>query len=386
MIIQKPISVYVHWPFCEKKCPYCDFNSHISSEIDHIKWEKALIRELQYCIETFLDERNGKRWLKSIFFGGGTPSLMPPKTAESFINFCKDYFGEPPNNEETEITIEANPNSLLEKNLYDFSSAGINRISIGVQSFSDKDLKFLGRLHSSKEAIKSIEMSMKVFQRVSFDLIYALPGQSLNSWEDSLNHALSYSTGHLSLYQLTIEPGTAFNRDFLKGLIKLPNDNIASILYKKTSELTQLSGVPSYEVSNYSKPGEECQHNLVYWSGGDWLGIGPGANGRISTPNGDRIQVEMRKDPNSWLNDVFKKHNGINKVSNESKKDHEIEKVMMGLRLTKGLSIKDIKKIINLTEMKKLIDANYLDLSKGILKTTMNGRLNLNSVLSCLVI
>ena len=310
---------------------------------------------------------------------------MLPKTIESFISFCKRYFDEPPNNKETEVTIEANPNNLLEKNLYDFSSSGINRISIGVQSFSDKDLRFLGRLHSSKEAIKSIEMSMKVFPRVSFDLIYALPGQSINSWEKTLSHALSFSTGHLSLYQLTIEPGTAFNRDFHNGLIKLPNDTKSSIFYKKTSVLTQLSGLPSYEISNYSKPGEECQHNLVYWCGGDWLGIGPGANGRVSSSNGDRIQVEMRKDPNSWLNDVFKKQNGIKKVSNESKKDYEIEKIMMGLRLTKGVSIKDVIKIINLTEMKRLIDANYLDLSKGMLKATMNGRLNLNSVLSYLV-
>ena len=383
----KPISIYLHWPYCETKCPYCDFNSHIKNNENEENWNECFVAELDYMIHNTLKINSKNRWLKSIFIGGGTPSLMEPKIIYDFIQACKDRFTQPYNGfNKTEITIEANPNSLNIHNLNEFKSAGVNRISIGVQSFDDKALIFLGRNHNSMDSKIAIDMSMKTFENVSFDLIYALPGQRIKDWIDSLSYALEFNNSHLSLYQLTIEQGTAFNRSFNEGLLIPCSDYLASKLYNKTSELTEKEGILSYEVSNYSKPNKECQHNLVYWSGGDWIGVGPGAIGRFTLKNSKRLQIETLKNPKSWLNKVNKNGNGINKTNVEFERDYMVEILMMGLRLTKGINIDYIEKILNKESIKKLSDLGLIVFSNKRIKTTSLGRLKLNSIIENLIL
>ena len=386
MFKKKPISIYVHWPFCETKCPYCDFNSHISSSVNHDDWKEALITELEYIINNFIKDNLKNYWLKSIFFGGGTPSLMHPKTIEKIVTFCNLKFSTPPNNSSTEITLEANPNNIFKDNLTSFYQSGINRISIGVQSFNQEDLIFLGRNHSVKDAKLAIDVAMSIFNEVSFDLIYALPNQSIENWNKILTEALLIGNRHLSLYQLTIEPGTSFGRDFKNGFLIPTTEDLASDLYYETDQLTKKFGLLSYEISNYSKIGSECLHNLNYWRGGDWIGIGPGATGRISLNNDVRIQTQVRKNPTSWLKSVKTKKNGITSVSHENKRDFEIEKLIMGLRLTNGIRIDEVSNVINLEIMKMFVEEKFLEFSKNIIKTTYDGRLKLNSILPNLVL
>ena len=375
-----PISIYIHWPFCSSKCPYCDFNSHIKKNIDHQEWGNGLISEFNYIIKTYFSENLDKYYLKSIFFGGGTPSLIESSLIKKIVKKCVKKFKYFSLSNEVEITLEANPNSLNRSKLLSFRDAGINRISIGAQSFSKKFLNFLGRDHSANEAKRNIEHARKIFNNVSFDLIYAMPNQTIYEWERTLETALQFEPDHLSLYQLTIEKGTVFYQMFRKGTL-LPMDNdLASEMYSITENLTQKNEIPAYEVSNYSKKDRNCYHNLNYWEAGDWLGIGPGAVSRFFY-NNKRTQVDVRKDPNRWLNSMKIHSNGIKSVNSETIEEFWREKLLMGLRLVKGVNIKPIKNILNMNKVYELVDSNFLNLNNDIMKTTFNGRLRLNSIL-----
>ena len=375
-----PISIYIHWPFCTSKCPYCDFNSHIQKNIDHQEWGDGLISEFNYIIKTYFSNNLDKYYLKSIFFGGGTPSLIESSLIRKIVKKCVKRFKYFSLSNEVEITLEANPNSLNRSKLLSFRDAGINRISIGAQSFSKRFLNFLGRDHSANEAKRNIEHARKIFNNVSFDLIYAMPNQTIYEWERTLETALQFEPDHLSLYQLTIEKGTVFYQMFRKGTL-LPIDNdLASEMYSITENLTQKNEIPAYEVSNYSKKDRNCYHNLNYWEAGDWLGIGPGAVSRFFY-NNKRTQVDVRKDPNRWLNSMKIHSNGIKSVNSETIEEFWREKLLMGLRLVKGVNIKPIKNILNMNKVYELVDANFLNLNNDIMKTTFNGRLRLNSIL-----
>ena len=379
-MIKKPVSIYIHWPFCTSKCPYCDFNSHIKQSIDHNDWLIAIKAELNYLLENFLFRSSYKYYLKSIFFGGGTPSLMEPFVIKGIINECERLFYNEPN-KEVEITLEANPGSIFRDKLKCFLDAGVNRISIGVQSFDERLLLFLGRDHSVYEAKKAIEISRNIFKNLSFDLIYALPKQSLEDWERSLNEAFEFNPDHLSLYQLTIEKGTAFYNRYKNGsLIPLQSD-LAIKMYYMTEEITKRNNMPAYEVSNYSKLNKTCIHNLSYWKGEDWIGIGPGATSRFSAGK-KRIQINIRKDPYSWLKDVQNKQNGVNEISKETTEDYMIEKVIMGLRLVSGINLNEVKKVLRMDRLRMLIKNNFIIHKEKLIKTTFKGRLNLNTILA----
>ena len=376
-----PISIYIHWPFCTSKCPYCDFNSHIQKNIDHQEWGNGLISEFNYIMKTYFSDNLDKYYLKSIFFGGGTPSLIESSLIKKIVKKCVKKFKYFSLSNEVEITLEANPNSLNRSKLLSFRDAGINRISIGAQSFSKRFLNFLGRDHSANEAKRNIEHARKIFNNVSFDLIYAMPNQTIYEWEKTLETALQFEPDHLSLYQLTIEKGTVFYQMFRKGTL-LPMDNdLASEMYSITENLTQKNDIPAYEISNYSKKDRNCNHNLNYWEAGDWLGIGPGAVSRFFY-NNKRTQVDVRKDPNGWLNSMKIHSNGIKSVHSETIEEFWREKLLMGLRLVKGVNIKPIKNILNMNKVYELVDANFLNLNNDIMKTTFNGRLRLNSILT----
>jgi putative oxygen-independent coproporphyrinogen III oxidase len=381
MINKVPLSIYIHWPFCTSKCPYCDFNSHIKQNINQQEWGKCLVSELNYITRTYFSNNLDKYYLKSIFFGGGTPSLIESSVIKKIIKQCIKKFKYFSSSNEVEITLEANPNSLTKRKLLDFRDAGINRISIGAQSFDKKFLEFLGRDHSVYEAKRNIEHAREVFKNVSFDLIYAMPNQTIYEWEKSLKTAFQFEPDHLSLYQLTIEEGTAFNQMFRKGKL-IPIDNgLASEMYSITENLTQKNKLPAYEVSNYSKKGKNCSHNLNYWEGGEWIGIGPGAVSRFFY-NNKRTQLDIRKDPNGWINSVKDNGNGVKNIASETIEDFLNERLLMGLRLVKGVNIKPIKGILNMAKVYKLIETNYLHLKNGTMKTTFNGRLRLNSILT----
>ena len=381
MINKVPLSIYIHWPFCTSKCPYCDFNSHIQKNINHQEWEKGLVLELNYLTKTYFLDNLDRYYLKSIFFGGGTPSLIESSVIKKIIKHCIKKFKFFSSSNEVEITLEANPNSLTKRKLLNFRDAGINRISIGVQSFDKKFLKFLGRDHSVYEAKRNIEYAREVFKNFSFDLIYAMPNQTVNEWENSLMTAFQFEPDHLSLYQLTIEKGTAFNQMFRKGKLTPIDNSLASEMYSITEDLTKKNRIPAYEVSNYSKEGRSCSHNLNYWEGGEWIGIGPGAVSRFFY-NDKRTQLDIRKDPNGWINSVKENGNGVKSITSETIEDFWKEKLLMGLRLVKGVNIKPIESILNMAKVYELIEANFLDLNNDTMKTTFNGRLRLNSILT----
>lgn len=282
------LAVYIHWPFCLSKCPYCDFNSHVREKIEQNRWKNALLRELEYMHSHMQDYT-----VTSIFFGGGTPSLMPPDNTHALIERTRQLWQVADN---VEITLEANPTSVEAEKLTHFKEAGINRVSMGVQSLRDSELKFLGRGHSAKEAIGAIEILRKNFDRYSFDLIYARPNQTLNDWDAELSEALALAGGHLSLYQLTIEENTAFHHAYAKGGFTLPDEELSEALYRLTEEKMLASSLIPYEISNYALTGQESRHNLSYWRGDSYIGVGAGAHGRISV-DGKRIATQTLKSP-----------------------------------------------------------------------------------------
>lgn len=369
-----PLAIYIHWPFCRSKCPYCDFNSHVREHIDASVWTQALVADLDRQAELAPD-----REVVSIFFGGGTPSLMPPDTAAALIERVKRHWR---TSHKLEITLEANPNSAEAKRFAGFAAAGVNRLSLGVQALRPDALTFLGRAHDRDEALAAIRLSQDLFKRTSFDLIYARPGQSIDAWGEELNEALALAGEHLSLYQLTIEPGTAFHTRAAKGELILPDDDVAAAMFELTQERLAVSGRPAYEISNHARPGAESRHNLAYWRYEDYLGIGPGAHGRV-TKDGMRYATRQRRLPEAWL-----KQPEFEEMTPIGRDTAVEEMVMMGLRLTEGISRArlealadcDIEALFGIS-LARLIGGGFIALDTERFRATDTGRQRLNAVL-----
>ena len=317
-------ALYIHWPFCLKKCPYCDFNSHVRDTVDVSQWQAALIADMRHEAELA-----GGEVLESVFFGGGTPSLMPPQLVETLLREAERLWGFAP---EVEITLEANPSSVEAGRFAALAGAGINRVSLGVQALDDEVLRFLGRLHDARDGLQALETAQNAFARVSFDLIYARPGQTAAQWEAELARALSFGTGHLSLYQLTIEPGTRFATDVRQGRFAPLDDDDAAELFALTRAMTAAAGLPAYEISNHARLGEESRHNLTYWRYRDYCGIGPGAHGR----RGHAATVRHRK-PENWLEAIAANGHGIAEQRTLPLSEQASEALLMGLRLREGI-------------------------------------------------
>ena len=335
-----PLALYIHWPFCVSKCPYCDFNSHVREQVDQQVWREALLADLRH--EAALT--SGRR-LSSIFFGGGTPSLMPPSTVAALIEAAERHWGF---EADIEITLEANPSSVEAARFTDLAQAGVNRVSLGLQALDDQALAFLGRAHDVREGLAALDTAQRAFDRVSFDLIYALPGQSADQWRAELSQALRFGTGHLSLYQLTIEPGTRFAALAAKGMLPETDPDHAAELFELTRAITSVSGLPAYEVSNHARPGEESRHNLIYWRYGDYVGVGPGAHGRRLGSASFR-----RKKPENFLTAVARNGHGIESEESLPPATRATEALLMGLRLEEGV---DLAAISTRTGLARLVD------------------------------
>lgn len=339
--------IYIHWPFCLSKCPYCDFNSHVREGVDHGRWERALVRELDY----YAAQTKGRK-VSSIFFGGGTPSLMSPRTVEAVINAVARHWSLSAG---AEITLEANPTSVESGKFRDFRAGGINRLSLGVQALNDADLKFLGRQHSVAEALHAVELAAFFFPRFTFDLIYARPGQTMAVWQDELRQALSFAASHLSLYQLTIEQGTAFHTLYQRGDFVLPDEDGKGELYEMTQEMMEAENMPAYEISNHAKAGEESRHNLTYWRYGDYAGIGPGAHGR----RGGLATVRHKK-PENWLGAVARNGNGLRTEDRLQPAEQAREALLMGLRLQEGVDLGQVAKRCKV-DVRTLVNHRHAD-------------------------
>jgi oxygen-independent coproporphyrinogen-3 oxidase len=323
--------VYIHWPFCAAKCPYCDFNSHVRHQpVDQERFAAAFAREMET-----IAARTGKRTISSIFLGGGTPSLMRPETVGAILDAVAANWHVP---DGIEITLEANPSSVEAERFRGYHAAGVNRVSLGVQALNDPDLRFLGRLHDVAEALNAIELARAIFPRMSFDLIYARPGQTPETWAAELEEAIGHAADHLSLYQLTIEEGTPFHALHAAGKIAVPEPDHAAELYRVTQEVTQKRGLPAYEISNHARPGAESRHNLIYWRYGEYAGIGPGAHGRF-VENGRRVVTITEKMPETWLNLVEAKGHGVTGGELLTRSEEADEFLLMGLRLTEGIDV-----------------------------------------------
>ena len=370
--------IYIHWPFCAAKCPYCDFNSHVRNNIDQKQWLKSYLNEVNR-----VSKNTSSRFLDSVFFGGGTPSLIEPWVINDILNEIQKHWTTKDN---FEVTLEANPGSVDAKNFKAYRSAGVNRISIGIQSLNEKDLKALGRTHTVKEALSAFEIAQQNFTAVSFDLIYARQNQNLTQWEMELNQALDLGASHMSLYQLTIEQGTAFGDRYNRGLLKgLPSDDISAELYDITSKLCESRGFSAYEVSNYAQEGSESVHNLVYWRYGDYIGIGPGAHGRL-TIDGKRYATETFLSPEEWLTKVDNQGSGESRLSELSQEQQAAEMVMMGLRLNEGVNFKRFENLsgsaFSEEKLSFLKSIQLIEQKKGNIIATFSGRKVLNSVLA----
>ena len=369
--------LYIHWPFCQAKCPYCDFNSHVVASIDQKRWQRAYLSE----IARVGAETEG-RVLNSVFFGGGTPSLMEPALVAAILDKVRATW---PQANDLEVTLEANPTSVEAGRFAGYREAGVNRVSLGVQSLNDDDLRRLGRLHSVAEARAAFEIARTTFDRLSFDLIYARQDQSLAAWRSELTEALSMANDHLSLYQLTIEEGTAFGDRYARGKLPgLPDEDNAGDMYFLTQELCEAAGMPAYEVSNHAKPGAESRHNLIYWRYGDYAGIGPGAHGRL-TLGGRRFATETPLQPGAWMDAVENRGSGESLRAPLPLKDQGSEYVMMGLRLHEGISLSRYKTLtgepLNDNKINMLKEIEMVETRGDILRTTSSGRAVLNAIL-----
>lgn len=385
MVDQSPslgFGLYVHWPFCVSKCPYCDFNSHVRASIDEDRWKRGYLRELDR-----IGTATRGRTLTSVFFGGGTPSLMSPHLVEGILSRLSHYWTLSPN---LEITLEANPNSVEVQKFQDFKQAGINRVSLGIQSLRDESLKFLGRAHRAEEAIAALKIMTRLFERYSFDLIYARPNQSLADWRGELNEALCLAGQHLSLYQLTIEPGTAFYTAYNRGDWVLPDEEASYALYDTTYTLLQEHGLNLYEVSNFASKGAESRHNLLYWRYEDYAPLGPGAHGRI-TQDGQRSALKSWKAPETWLNAV-ETGSGVEEFLPLSKEDQFTEFLLMGMRLREGIALRRFESDFGCNpemlwdpeDLKSLREEGLLEQSFTHFKLTRAGLYALNSMLAFL--
>ena len=370
-----PLALYVHWPFCVSKCPYCDFNSHVRANIDQEVWREALLADLAYEARLLPNRK-----LTSIFFGGGTPSLIDPATVAAVIEGATDCWAPAEN---IEITLEANPNSVEAARFSDLAKAGINRVSLGLQSFNDKALAFLGRAHCATEGFAALETAQKNFSRVSFDLIYGLPGDTEDSWSVTLAQALTLGTRHLSLYQLTIEPGTRFASMVARRELEPLNADIAATLYETTDAMTSEAGLPAYEISNYARSGQESRHNLTYWRYGDYAGVGPGAHGRrIGT------RTVRHKKPENFLSAIRRNAHGIAEEAVLSAQEGADEALVMGLRLTEGIDAEAIASrfgmglIVNWPKVDRLVASGHLTRAGSRIAPTAAGRLLLDHILA----
>lgn len=372
------ISIYIHYPFCKSKCPYCDFNSYCNLNIEEEELIKAYLNEIEYYKDIIKD-----KVIDTIYFGGGTPSLMSEKLLSNIMNKINSLYKI---NKSCEISLESNPNSINYEKLKSFKDIGINRLSIGVQSLIDEDLKFLGRIHNKDEAIEAINNAQKIFNdRYSIDLIYGRPNQNLKEWKDELNKAIQLSPFHISLYQLIIEKGTPFYRN----KVQTPNEDIATKLYEETHNILEKNNIFQYEISNYAKNGYECKHNLVYWNNGEWIGIGAGAHGRINI-NQKRYSIQNLKKPLNWLNKTLKNKNGISIKKLLSKQEIIEEYLIMGLRIKDGIKIENLQKNIDCNNFYDILDKNNIEFLAKLnlinandknIKLTKKGFLLLNSVI-----
>jgi len=373
--------LYVHWPFCRAKCPYCDFNSHVRDAVDHDRWRLALVRELTATAERV--DRCGP--LGSIFFGGGTPSLMAPATVAAVIDAAAARFGLA---DDVEISLEANPTSVESGKFRAFADAGVNRVSLGVQSLDDRALRFLGRQHSAAEALAAVDLAQRWFARTSFDLIYARAGQSADDWASELAAALRHAGGHISLYQLTIEPGTRFHALWQAGRLPVLDDDRQAALYEQTVTVLAAHRFEAYEVSNFAKPGEACRHNLVYWRSGPYLGIGPGAHGRLLV-GGQRLATANERSPERWLEAVRRHGHGRLSEQPLTAREQLVEALMMGLRLSEGVPLARLRAIagdrwldaLDSSGLARARRHGWIELTSERLTATASGRRLLDSLL-----
>ncbi len=381
-----PAAIYVHWPFCLKKCPYCDFNSHVRETVSHIDWQKALVNEVEHLAALYPHLS-----AKSIFFGGGTPSLMEPETVATVINTVKNHWAPQSN---IEVTLEANPSSVEAGRFRAYKEAGINRLSVGIQSLDNDVLKFLGRLHSAEEALAALKVAQNNFERVSFDLIYARPEQTTAQWQQELREALSFGTSHMSLYQLTIEEGTAFYHQFHRGKFELPDEETSTAMFNETQNIMSKAGLPAYEISNHAMLGEESQHNLAYWQGDYYVGIGPGAHGRLpGQTQGSADAHAQIKRPEDWLSAVVSRGTGLETLEHITAEDRAVEAIMTGLRLKKGIDIErwenlfgqKLARLVNETALTDLTASGHIAWENDHLILTNLGRPLLNFILGKLL-
>jgi oxygen-independent coproporphyrinogen-3 oxidase len=369
-----PLALYVHWPFCVSKCPYCDFNSHVRAAIDQAEWREALLADLAHEARLLPG-----RTLTSIFFGGGTPSLMEPATVAAVIDAAREHWRA---SDDIEITLEANPNSVEAARFADLATAGVNRLSLGLQSFDDAALAFLGRAHSAQEGLDALGIAQKHFGRVSFDLIYALPGHTEASWAASLGRALALGTSHLSLYQLTIEPGTRFASLVARGEFDPLGPDEAAALYELTGAMMSAAGLPAYEISNHARPGDESRHNLTYWRYGDYAGVGPGAHGRRLG-----MRTVRHRKPENFLSAVARNGHGIAEEERLLPTEAADESLVMGLRLTEGVDADALARrfglgsIVDWGRVDRLVESGHLTREGGRIAASASGRLLLDRIL-----
>ena len=373
--------IYVHWPFCAAKCPYCDFNSHVRASFDETRWSDAIVRELEWVRRA---QGNAVPVVETIFFGGGTPSLMSGISVAAVLEAIARLW---PLAADVEVTLEANPASAEAAHFHDYRAAGVTRVSLGVQALNDADLKFLGRLHDVAEAKAALKMAMTTFERVSLDLIYARPRQTARAWRAELNEALAFGTEHLSLYQLTIEPGTPFAVQAQTGQLQVPDDDSAASLFEITQEMTATAGRPAYEISNHAVPGAECRHNLLYWRYGDYAGVGPGAHGRL-TLEGRRVATSAERLPERWQERVAQGGHGYTEMCSIDDADAAREHLLMNLRLSEGIDLAAYRArwsiALDETKIADLANDGLVRVEAGRLAATPRGRLVLNSVIAAL--
>lgn len=375
--------IYVHWPFCKAKCPYCDFNSHVRDRIDQPRWRNAFLRELDHYAKA-----TSGRTVTSVFFGGGTPSLMEPATVAAVLDRVGRHWR---TDARLEVTLEANPTSVEAGRFAGFRAAGVNRVSLGIQALDDAALRALGRQHSAEEAIGAIALAARIFDRFSFDLIYARPGQTVAEWERELRRALGFAVGHLSVYQLTIEEGTAFHPLHARGELVLPDEDTAATLYETTQAILEAAGLPAYEVSNHARPGEESRHNLTYWRYGDYVGVGPGAHGRL-TLDGEKFATRAHRAPEIWLERVERHGHGAHAPEPVGRDDRATEALMMGLRLAEGLPLarleaeagRPVADLLDVASLARLAAGGFVEATATHLRATAAGRQRLNAVLAAL--
>ncbi len=380
--------IYVHWPFCKWKCPYCDFNSHVRGSIDQDRWRRALVCDLHQGLDNA--SVSTERRLTSVFFGGGTPSLMNPELVASILGALEERGLL---TDDTEITLEANPSSADAKRFKGYRECGVNRLSVGVQALDNGALRFLGRHHDVAEAIGAITTARAVFDRVSFDLIYARQGQTPIAWRDELRRVLDLRPSHVSLYQLTIERGTRFHEAHAHGDLILPSEDEAAEMYEDTVTQCADVGLLAYEVSNFASYGEECRHNLVYWRSGDWLGVGPGAHGRMGVGE-DRVASRQWRSPEKWRDAVEETGSGLESADFLNESDRVAEVLMMGLRLAEGVSAARFDRIVgtslwegvNQKRLDEMVTAGFLKRTSEGISATPRGRIVLNTLISELLI